>query len=516
MDRRVFARSLVVLSLVPLSRCAALEDASPAPNERGVRPNVLVVMADDQSYPHASAYGCRFVKTPAFDRVAREGVLFDHAFVSAPSCAPSRASFLTGQEFFRLGEASMNHAMWPEGLLSVADRLAAAGYAAGYTGKGWGPGDATANGSRATSPTGRPYQEKKRTGANGEALGPDHAANFQAFLEDVPAGSPFFFWVGFSEAHRPYAAGAGEASGIRIESTDVPGFLPDAPEVRSDLADYALAIERADAALESILETLRERSLLDRTLIVATADNGMPFPGAKATLYDAGTRVPLAIRWGDAALGGRTIRDFVGSADLAPTILEAAGLDVPTEMTGKSLARLLRSGRSGRLDPSRDAVQVGLERHAPRARRSGAGYPMRGVRTEKYLYIRNLTHRENPSGDLPGEAWPEGDPVGGFGEIDASPTKTFLFGARDRYPTLARRVFETRPLDELYVLEDDPVQLRNRAGEPEFEVIRGLLRRRLEGMALRAKDPRADGAGSRFEAIARRFPGVSGGAAPRR
>lgn len=513
MDRRVFARSLVVLFLFSLSRCAAPEDASSAPNERGARPNVLVVMADDQSYPHASAYGCRFVRTPGFDRVAREGILFDHAFVSAPSCAPSRASFLTGQEFFRLAEASMNHAAWPEGLLSVADHLAAAGYSAGYTGKGWGPGDAE-SGRSGTSPTGRPYQERKRVGPGGAIEGVDYAANFRAFLDEVPRGDPFFFWVGFAEPHRPYAAGEGEASGIRVESADVPAFLPDAPEVRSDLADYALAIERADAALVSILATLRERGQLERTLIVVTADNGMPFPGAKSTLYDPGTRVPLAIRWGGSWRGGRSIRDLVGSADLAPTILEAAGIPVPGEMTGRSLVPLLRSGRSGRLDPTRDAVLVGLERHAPGARQGGAGYPMRGVRTERYLYIRNANSRANPAGDLPGAVWPGGDPVGGFGDVDASPTKTFLFEERDRLPTLAKRVFEPRPREELYRLEDDPDQLRNRAGEPEFEAIRALLLRRLEGTLKRFDDPRINGEGSRFEAIARRFPAALRAPAP--
>ncbi len=459
------------------------------------RPNVLLVVTDDQSYPHASAYGTRWVKTPAFDRVARAGVRFDRAFVSAPSCAPSRASLLTGEAFYRLGSACVNHAAWPEGLLSVVDLLGESGYAAGSAGKGFGPGDWRGSG-RSFSPTG---PEAPGTG--------DVAERLRAFLDAKPSGAPFFFWIGFHEPHRPYEPGAGSA-----DSPPPPPFLPDEPEVRRDLADYARAIESADARLVRVLDLLDSRGVLDATLVVVTSDNGMPFPGAKATLYDAGTRVPLAVRYGDRVSPGRAIDDFVSLTDLAPTILEAAGIEIPSRMTGRSLWPLLTANRSGLVDRTRDAVVMGLERHAPGVRPDGAGYPMRAIRTAEYLYIRNLASASSPSGDRPGITWPADDPVGGFGDVDGSPTKTLLFQRRDRWPALAGRVFDVRPDEELYRLSDDQDQLRNVAEHAELHGVRVELARRLDAFLLETRDPRALGRGAEFDAILKRFAPAPGSA----
>lgn len=470
-------------------------------------PNILLCISDDQSYPHAGAYGAGFVKTPAFDRVAREGVLFRNAFVSAPSCAPSRASLLTGQDFYRLREASMNHTVWPADLATFPDILAEAGYAIGYTGKGWGPGNWKAS-KRSTSPVGPAFNEFTLQPPGAHLSNLDYTRNFEAFLDQLPGGSPFCFWVGFSEPHRPFEAGIGTRYGARLDDVRVPGFLPDADVVRSDLADYAFEIEYYDGHLARILAALEMAGELNRTIVVVTADNGMAFPRAKATLYEAGIHVPLAIRWGERVQPGRVVEDLVSFIDLAPTFLEAAGLPLPPSVTGRSLVRLLEAGGSGRIDSSRDAIVAGLERHFPGSRPRGAGYPMRAIRTHDYLYIRNFTPERSPSGDRPGPAWPPDDPTGGFGDIDGGPSKTFLWENREKYPELARLAFSKRPAEELYRITEDPDNLRNLAADPAYQETRRTLARRLDEYLERTADPRATGRGELFDRITERFPSL--------
>lgn len=470
-------------------------------------PNILVCVSDDQSYPHASAYGAGFVRTPAFDRVAREGVLFRNAFVSAPSCAPSRASLLTGQDFYRLRETAMNHTVWPGDLEAFPDILAEAGYVIGYTGKGWGPGNWKESG-RTVSPVGPARNEFTLNPPGAHLSNLDYTRNFEEFIDRIPGGAPFCFWVGFTEPHRPFEPGIGLRYGARPEDVRVPGFLPDAEIVRSDLVDYAFEIEYYDGHLARILAALETAGELERTIVIVTSDNGMAFPRAKATLYEAGIHVPLAIRWGEGIRPGRVVDDLVSLIDLAPTVLEAAGLPLPTAMTGRSLTPLFEAGGSGRIDPSREAVVAGLERHFPGCRPRGAGYPMRAIRTHDYLYIRNLTPERSPSGDRPGPAWPPDDPTSGFGDIDGGPSKTFLWENRDRYPELARLAFDRRPAEELYRVADDPDNLRNLAADPAYRETCRKLARRLDEYLERTADPRATGKGELFDRITERFPSL--------
>lgn len=464
------------------------------------RPNILFCISDDQSYPHASAYGVAFVGTPAFDRVAAGGVLFTHAFVSCPSCAPSRGSILAGQEFYRLREASMNHTRWPDDIPIFTDLLAGSGYHVGFTGKGWGPGDWKAGG-RKFNPAGPEYN-RIRLEPLGRFISPlDYAANFEAFLEARPRGAPFCFWAGFIEPHREFDEGIGERHGIRLDDVRVPAFLPDTLEVRRDLADYAFEIQWFDRQLDRMLRTLEKRGELENTIVIVTADNGMAFPRAKANLYDAGTRVPLALRWGARIRGGRSENALISLTDLAPAILDAAGLPVPEAMTGRNLLAMLE-GRQ----PYRDAAVFGLERHLPGSRPNGAGYPSRALRTAEHLYIRNLAPEANPCGDHPGPVWPDDDPVGGYGDTDGGPSKTCLWRNRERFERLFRLAFGKRPAEELYAVRNDPAQLENLAGKPEYDRIRRELAARLDSYLKATADPRALGRGAELDAIMRRFP----------
>ena len=480
------------------------------------RPNILFCISDDQSYPHAGIYGCKFVKTPAFDRVAKDGVLFHNAFVSAPSCCPSRSSILTGQDFYRLKEASMNHTIWPNNLRTYPDMLAQAGYYVGYTGKGWGPGDwkvsgqATAKRSAQTSkkhnPAGPEYNEHKMKPPTKHISPIDYARNFQAFLQKRPEGAPFCFWYGGVEPHRLYEQGSALRHGKKLEQAQVPAFMPDSEKVRSDILDYGLAIDWFDQHLGKIIRILEDIGELDNTLIVVTSDNGMPFPRAKATLYDYGTRMPLAVRWANKVKPGRVVEDFVSLVDFAPTFLEAASLPIPSEMTGKSLMKVLTSSESGQVYPSRDYAVFGIERHFPGGRAESTGYPMRAIRTKEYLYIKNYYPDRNPVGDHPGLIWPADDPVGGYGDIDGGPTKTYIWEHCKEYAELFRLTFAKRAAEELYDVRKDPYNLNNLANDQSYADVKNKLAAKLSSRLLETKDPRSVGKGHMLDDIMRRFP----------
>lgn len=440
------------------------------------RPNILLIIADDQSFPHASAYGFSAVRTPAFDRIAKEGALFTRAYTACPSCTPSRSALLTGRPIWQLGEAGVLYGTMPPDLKLFPHLLAGAGYHTGFTGKGWAPGDWKAAGLQ-QHPCGREY--------NAVQLDPppeqagldvrDMAGNFRAFLKDRPAGAPFCFWAGSTEPHRAYEQGAGLKRGKRLEQAQVPAWMPDTPELRGDLLDYYSEIEWFDAQVGRLLEALGPE--IDNTAVIITSDNGMPFPRAKANLYEAGTHMPLAIRWGKA---GQQLDEFVSHIDLAPTILEIAGVPVPPEMRGRSLKRLLEEGIR---EPARDQVYLGLERHTI-CRPDFAGYPMRAIRAERYLYIRNFEPRRWPTG---GDFLSSNKTT--HGDIDAGPAKDIvLASARHRDFTIAQR-----PPEELYDVVADPDQMKNLIADPSHQNIVEKLRGRLSAYLRTTKDPRAEG-----------------------
>jgi arylsulfatase A-like enzyme len=428
------------------------------------RPNIVLAIADDWSFPHARVYGDSTVSTPTFDRIAREGVRFTHAFTAAPSCTPSRAALLTGQVIHRLEEGANLHGFLPKRFAVYPDLLEQTGYVVGYTGKGWGPG-------------------RFEPGGRGRNPAGPHFKNFDDFIQQRPTGRPFLFWFGSNDPHRPYEAGAGVRAGMKVESVQVPPFLPDTPEVRSDLLDYYFEVQRFDRDVGRIIATLERLGELENTLIIVTSDNGMPFPRGKATVYDAGARMPLAIRWPGTVRAGSVVEELVSHTDLAPTVLEAAGLTLPAAMTGRSVLGLLR----GESQAGRDRVFIERERHA-HVRRGNLSYPVRAIRTKDYLYIRNFRP----------DRWPAGDPqlvfsVGPFGDIDGGPTKSLLIDRQDD-PMISqyfRLATAKRPAEELYDLRNDPHQLENVAGRPAHAEAQRRLRQQLDAWLRETGDPRA-------------------------
>lgn len=445
------------------------------------RPNVLFLLADDQSWPHASAYGHAATQTPTFDRIAREGALFTRSFTSCPSCTPSRSAILTGRPFWQLGEAGVLYGAMPPGLKLFPHLLAQAGYHTGFTGKSWLPGDWKALGLT-RHPCGKEYNQARLDPRPAPALDPrDAAANFRAFLKDRPSGAPFCFWFGSTEPHRAYEKGAGLRAGKKLDQARVPAYYPDTEEVRSDLLDYYNEIEQFDRQAGNVLRALEQTGELDNTLVIMTSDNGMPFPRAKVNIYEAGIHMPLAIRWGARGRPGMNLDEFVSHIDFAPTILDAAGIEKPAEMLGRSLIPLIE----GKRDAGRDQAFFGLERHVM-ARPDGQGYPMRGLRAERYLYIRNFEPDRWPTGGdfLSSNRTPHGD-------VDAAPTLDVLT-ARPGTPH-AQLCLGKRPAEELYQVEQDPDQLRNLVADPAHQNVLEKMRGRLNAYLRFTKDPRMDG-----------------------
>lgn len=460
-------------------RNAQAADATDAP-----RPNILFIIFDDWGWQHAGAYGCDWVKTPNFDRVAREGILFKHAFTSNPKCSPCRATILTGRNSWQLEEASCHNGLFPSKFAVYPDLLEKSGYSVGLTGKGWGPGDYKSTGWQ-RNPAGPSFDELKQTPPASGINKNDYPGNFAAFLKQRPKDKPFCFWMGFTEPHRAYELNSGVRLGKKLADVTVPDYLPDNEVIRGDLADYSIEVEWGDTQVGRALKILEDAGELDNTLVIVTSDHGMPFPRVKGQIFEDGFHLPMAMRWGKGIKPGRVVEDFVNVRDLAPTYLELAGVEKHPQMTGSSLAAILRSDQSGWIEPDRQIMLAGKERHDI-GRPNDWGYPVRAIRTKDFLYVHNF----NP------ERWPAGNPETDFGNCDPSPTKEWLKAEHGKFYDLA---FGYRSEETLYRLSDDPGCVKDLARDPALQQTKKELADKLDAMLKAEQDPRALGNGAIFD-----------------
>jgi len=409
-------------------------------------PNVVCVITHDTGR-HLGAYG-RGVLTPNLDHLAAEGVLFEQAFCTAPQCSPSRASLLTGLVPHRHGLIGLTHrgfSLHPEALQRTLPRLlGAAGYRThlfGFQHEAADPYDLGYQQVVQPPPTGsRPH------------LCRDVAPAAADLLTSGPS-EPFFMMVGFEETHRPF-----EPTDTPLADVEVPAYLPDTPVVRRDVADLEGAVREVDAAIGQLLTALDRPGLADRTLFIVTTDHGIAFPGAKGTLFDPGIEVALMARGPGGFNGGRRLPGLVSNADLFPTILELCVVTVPETVDGVSLLPMVAGG----VQRARQALFAELTYHI-------AYDPMRGIRTERYTYIRSFADR----------------PLHLPAHVDASPTKDLL---------REHGYFEPRrPPELLFDLEHDPLERTNLAGEPAAASVRDALRDRLERWMHATGDPLLDG-----------------------
>jgi N-sulfoglucosamine sulfohydrolase len=452
------------------------------------QPNILLAISDDQSWMHTGANGDSSLKTPAFDRVAREGVRFVHSFASAPSCAPSRASILTGRHIYELEEGGILFGLLKPKFAVFPLLLQEAGYELAATGKTYAPGQYADGFSGPVF--GKQFNTHKLENPPPGINPIDYASNFDEFFAGRDKEKPFFFWFGATEPHQSYDIGGWQKHGKKLEDALLPGPLPDHPVTRGEILDYGVEIEHFDRHLARMIEVLEKAGELDNTLIVVTSDHGNPLPRSKCNLYDSGTRVPLAFRLPEQIPAGRVVEDFTVLMDLAPTLLETAGLTPPETMTARTLWPVLRSEKSGVVDAKRDFAVTAIERHII-ARRDGVGYPMRAIQTAHYAYIRNYEPYR----------WPAGDPdynsshQGFYGDVDRGESKRIMLeSAMDpKIRPYFLRSFGRRPAEEFYDLEKDPHQLHNLAEDKGYATEMLKLRQRMEMYLRDTGDPRMRG-----------------------
>ena len=434
------------------------------------RPNILLILGDNWRYPTAGILGDPMAKTPAFDRIVREGVLFKHTFNPVPSCSPTRSCLLTGRKAHELGERASLWSGFPKDTPVVTQLLRDSGYQIGYAGKPWSPGNYEISGWT-ENPAGPKF------------------ADFADFYAKQEASKPFFFWLGNTDTATkagkvPYL----EEARAKLDATKltVPPELPDCTEVRDDLMNYYGGVMKLDEAAAAAIAVLEKAGKLDNTVIIYTSDNGWQMPRGLANCYDSGSRVPLAIRWGKNLAAGSFAEEFVNVADLGPTFLELAGLTPPPEMSMHSIKNLML----GKADAfQRDAVFMERERHA-NVRHDNMSYPIRAVRTREFLYLRNLRPDRWPAGD-PDVLFLHGRP---YGDVDTTLVKDFLLTHQNEaaYANYIALIFGKRPAEELYDLRADPHQLTNVADKPEYADALKQQRLRVDAWMKETNDPRLD------------------------
>jgi len=456
-------------------------------------PNILFVISDDQSYPHASIYGTKWLSTPGFDRIANEGLLFNHAYTTNAKCSPSRSTILTGRDSWLLEEATNHVPFFPEKFTTFPEVLKNSGYKTGKTGKGWAPGISLKNGQKRNL-IGINYSMVKTDPPAKFISDNDYSGNFKYFLDNKKVDQPFFFWVGGLEPHRRYEYRAAiKFGGKKIDQIEkVPDYWPDSENVKTDILDYAFEIEYFDSHLERIISELEKRNLLENTIIVVTSDNGMPFPRVKGQVFPYDNRLPLAIRWGKGIKNpGRIINDYVSFSDFAPTFLELTGIDLANqnmeEFSGTSLKNIFNDDP---IKKKRNYMIIGKERHDV-GRQNDKGYPVRAIIAGHYFYSLNFKSNR----------WPAGNPETGYLNTDGSPTKTEILnlkreGLNEDYWNLS---FGKRPEETLYDIRKDPDCIENIAQNNNYSFIKDSLRKVLIEDLTINKDPRILGYGDLFD-----------------
>lgn len=455
--------------------CAALAIAgcfsSNALAADAARPNILLLLSDDHSYPFLSCYGDTNVKTPTLDRLAAEGMKFHRFFTAAPQCVPSRAAYLTGRSPVAARMTRFT-APLPRDEITFPELLREqGGYYTGICGRQYhldGPGNP--NNAAAGGIAEIIRNQNLRTFADrvdflNTCPDPEVAKTVGQFLDKKPADKPFFLWANFSDPHHVWNAPAE----FRPDpaSLKLPPHWPDLPGMREQLADYCAEVNRVDRTIAGVLDVLKARGLLDSTLIVFAGDNGAALPHGKGSLYDPGSNVPLVIRWPGKIKAGGESRELLSNEDIGPTLFDAAGLKPGQKMSGVSFLALLKG------EPHTPRKHIFVERgphgSAPvTVNMANSGYDLaRAVRSDRYKFIYNCTPwiPYGPVDSAGGAAWKQIKEAHAAGKLDAGVDATY---------------FTTpRPVYELYDLDADPSELKNLSGKPELAEVERELRKAL-------------------------------------
>lgn len=447
-------RSAALVSLLLLAAPLAAADAAP----RGV----LLLIADDLGRD-LGCYGHPVIKTPHLDALAQRGVRFTHAFATTASCSPSRSVLYTGQHTHSNGQYGLAHATHNfhtfRTTVTLPRLLRDAGARTGILAKNH------------VQPK-EVYPWEVELGAGGGRNGVPIVRAARQFLQES-AGKPFLLTVGFTDPHR---AARGFANDNNYPQTPVvrydpkemrlPYFLPDRPEVRQEVAEYAQSVSRLDHNVGLVLKALEESGRAKDTLVIFLSDNGIPFPGAKTTLYDSGVRLPLLISSPARMSSGRVNEAMVSWVDITPTILDWMGVKAPTNLVGRSILPILDQERP----KGWDTVFGSHQSHE-----ITNYYPMRMIRTRTHKYLLNLAHPL---------------PFPFASDLYESTTWQGVLKRGDK--TMGQREvasFLHRPREELYDLTKDPNELTNVAADPAQATVLNELRQRLKEWQTTTKDP---------------------------
>ncbi|HEX3150616.1 MAG TPA: sulfatase [Gemmataceae bacterium] len=423
------------------------------------RKNVLLLIADDLGM-EVGCCGDKAAKTPNIDAFAKTGTRFTHGFASVSSCSPSRAAILSGLPTHQSGQYGLAHDVHDfytfRNVPSVPRLLKAAGYRTGVIAK-----------LHVQPAEVYPWDvEVKNNGRNGAVI----ATEAKKFF-DESGDKPFFLLVGFTDPHRAKRGFDSQAplKGMPTVTFDpkalsLPYFLPDQPDARADYADYYGSVARLDFGVGAVLQALKDTKRDADTLVIFLSDNGIPFPGAKTTLYDPGLNLPLVIH----APGAKASvnKAMVSWTDIAPTILDWAGVKPAPAMGGKSLLPLL--GQDDAKD--RDVVFGSHQFHE-----ITMYYPMRMVRTRTHKLIVNLAYQL---------------PVPTAADLFNSDTWQGILQRKDTMVgKRSREALEHRPREEFFDLTNDPNELTNLAGDPAYGEVLKELRTKLRNWQVATKDP---------------------------
>lgn len=431
------------------------------------KPNILLLLSDDHSYPYLSCYGDGNVRTPTIDQLAAEGMRFHRYFTAAPQCVPSRAALLTGRSPVAARMTRFS-APLPRDEITFAELLREqGGYFTGVCGRSYHLDGSARQGEIVAQTFERQKLRTFTDRMDYVATGGDAqvAGQVAEFLAQKPAGKPFFLWANFSDPHHAWNAPAEFRPDPK--SLKLPPQWPDLPGVREQLADYCAEVNRLDQTVKSVLDLLAQRGLLENTLIVFTGDNGQALPHGKGSLYDPGCHVPLVVRWPGKVKPGSESRCLLSGEDLGPTLLAAAGLPAGPKMSGQSFLPLL----VGQAHQPRKHVffERGPHGSAPvTASASSAPYDLsRAVRGERYKFIYNCTPSipYGPVDSAQGAFWKEMQAAHAAGKLPPGMVKTYFTSPR--------------PIYELYDLEADPGELNNLSGQPVLAAVERELRNAL-------------------------------------
>jgi arylsulfatase A-like enzyme len=396
------------------------------------KPNFVFIIADDVSFNDIGCYGNKVVKTPNVDKLAKEGLRFTNAFLTASSCSPSRCSIISGK-YPHCDGAFELHTPLPPNEVPFPLLMKEKGYYTAQAGK-WHMG---------------PYAHRAfdlYTDGNGYNNGDGGENNWVKFLKERPKEKPFFFWLASNDAHRPWGA---DTFKITHDPSRVviPPYFADTPETRQDIASYYNEIGRFDYYIGQVREELEKQGVLENTVIIVTADNGRPFPRCKTRVYDSGMQMPFVVFWPKGLqYKGAHPEGLISSLDIAPTVLELAGIATPKEYQGKSFAAMLKNPRT----------EIRTEVFSEHNWHDYQAFE-RMVRTRDFLYLMNgLPNLTNC----------------GPADSKRSSTQIALNHLRDigkLTPAQADVFVSPRPSEELYDVKNDPEQLINLASVPKYQ-----------------------------------------------